>query len=227
MIGWLRRNFGLLLMLLLLSACGVDAAGNPTIRLFEPLLQGSGFAPTTLRLIYIVIGALLLIVGWRVYDVAIGLAGFLVGASIGYSLFAPPTGTVADSETLGLVGIIVGGLIGAGLAVILQYIAVFLIGGYLGAIVTSYLWVAMTGTTADPVVLLIGGLIGGIILVALFFYVAILVTSAVGAVMLAQGLGLGGTWMLIIFIVGAIIQFGLARYTDYELPQRRRFWRWG
>jgi hypothetical protein len=198
----------------------VEVNGNPfSLPLLDPFAN-TGIGPTTLRIIYIIAGAVLLVIGWRVYDLAVGLIGFLVGAGIGVSLLGGN-----ENEVSALIGLVVGGIIGAVLAVALQYVAIFLIGGYVGAIIATNVYFALTNRALDPLFVLIAGIIGGLVMLGLYFYIAVLVTSAVGALVLAQSLGLGTVWMLVFFIFGAVVQFGLMRQFAYVIPARRLPWR--
>ncbi|MBC7814507.1 MAG: DUF4203 domain-containing protein, partial [Burkholderiales bacterium] len=161
----------------------VELNGSPiAIQLFDPFVY-TGVAPATLRVIYIVAGVVLLLVGWRVYDLAVALVGFLVGAGIGVSLLGGN-----ENQTIALAGLVGGGIIGAVLAVALQYVAVFLIGAYVGVLLTTNVFFALTERALDPVFMIIAGVVGGLVMLGMYFYIAVMVTSAVGAVVLAQSL---------------------------------------
>src|SRR6185436_3237937 len=90
------------------------------------------------RGILVVVGAVLLLAGWRVYEYVIIIAGAIVGASIASSLI------VSNSMVIDLVVLLIGAVIGALLSMFLYYIAVFLIGAHLGIILTNGLAVALS-----------------------------------------------------------------------------------
>ncbi|HEX2621481.1 MAG TPA: hypothetical protein VHL11_15085 [Phototrophicaceae bacterium] len=169
-----------------------------------------------MRILLVVGGVILLAVGWRIYDEIVIIAGFLIGASIAVSL-------VTTNNTLLLVGaLLIGGLIGAALSAFLYYVAVFLIGAYIGILLTSALATALSMTPISAIALLIGGVIGGLVLLGLSFEFLVLLSSLVGAQMLSLGLGLGVVWTLLFALMGVIIQLGLMRTYKYDFRRRRR-----
>jgi len=110
--------------------------------------------------------------------------------------------------------------------VFLYYLAVFVIGAYVGVLLTNSAAVAFSLTPVSGLALLIGAVIGGIVLLSLSFEFLVLLSSIVGAQMLSLGLGLDAVWTLIFAIAGIIIQFGLMRSFNYDFrrrPRRRLF----
>jgi hypothetical protein len=173
------------------------------------------------RVLLIIGGVLLLVAGWRIYDFVTLVAGFLIGAMIALSL------VVTDNTLITIAAILLGGLIGAALGYFLYYIAVFLIGAYIGVVVTSGLAFQFALGPVNPVVLLIGALIGGLVLIGLSFQFLILLSALVGAQMLSLGLGLAPVWTLILAAVGVIVQLALARAYNYDWRRRpRRVYLW-
>ena len=171
-----------------------------------------------MRVLMIVIGLVLLVAGWRIYEFVIIIAGAIIGASVATSLF------VTNEAITNLLILLVGGLIGAVLSVFLYYIAVFLIGAHLGIVVTNGLAVFFSLTPVSTLALIIGGLIGGLILVGLSFEFLILLSSLVGGQLLSLGLGLGVGWTLIFAIIGIVIQFALTRAYHYDFRRRYRYY---
>ncbi|MBZ0303826.1 MAG: hypothetical protein K8J31_29060 [Anaerolineae bacterium] len=168
------------------------------------------------RVLLVIGGLVLLLAGWRIYEVVILVAGFLMGAAVATSL------VVADSVLINLALLLIGGLIGAALSVFLYYIAVFLMGAYVGIALTNGLAVTLALTPVSDIALLIGGLIGGIILIGLSFEFLIFISALVGAQILALGLGLGAVWVIILAVIGIVVQFALTRALHYELRRRPR-----
>lgn len=168
------------------------------------------------RILLVVGGVLLLIAGWRIYDFIIVVAGFLIGALIAGSL------VTTDNTFISLGVFLVGGLIGALLSAILYYVAVFMIGAYLGISLTGALANALSLAPVSPLALLVGGLIGGLVLIGLSFEFLVLVSALVGAQMLTLGFGLNVVWTLIFAVVGVIVQLGLLRVYHYDFRRRRR-----
>jgi hypothetical protein len=171
---------------------------------------------TALRVLMVIGGVILLFAGWRIYDFIIIIAGFLIGASIAASL-------VASSSTLVmLLVILIGGFIGAALSVVVYQIAVFLIGLYIGVLLTQGIATALALTPVSPIVLLIGGIIGGVIAIGLSFELLVLLSALAGAQMLTTALGLSLIWTIIFVIAGVVVQLGLIRALKYDFRRHRR-----
>jgi hypothetical protein len=168
------------------------------------------------RVLMVVGGVILLIAGWRVYDYIVVIAGFLIGALLAASL------VTTDNTLLTIAALLIGGLIGAAISYFLYYAAVFVIGAYIGIIVTNALATALSLTPVSSLVLLLGGLIGGLLLIGLSFEFLVLISALVGAQMLSLGLGLTPIWTLIFTIVGVIVQLGLIRAFRYDFRRHRR-----
>jgi len=167
-----------------------------------------------MRILMVVGGVILLVAGWRIYDFIILIAGFLIGASVASSMI------VTDNELLMVALPLIGGLIGAALSVFVYNAAVFVIGAYVGVIVTSALASALSLAPVSPLVLLIGGLIGGLIFIGLSFELLVLLSALAGAQLLATGLGLGLVWVIVFAVIGVVLQLGLIRVSNYEFRRR-------
>jgi hypothetical protein len=222
--GWL------LVACLTLAAVGVSAqdggllggVGQTQVSLVNPF-TGTGITVTVLRLIYVVGGLVLLIAGWSAYRLALSTAGFVVGASLGAAL------TADYGQSVSLIATIVVGMIGGVVAYYVYLLAVALVGAYVGLLVTNQVVTAFELPTEGAAFLLIYGgglLVGAVAALALAVELTIILTSAVGAVMLAGGTGLVGTrfaaiWVLLLFIAGVVVQMQFARSRDLN-PFRRR-----
>ncbi len=168
------------------------------------------------RVVLIGGGLILLVAGWRIYEIIILVAGFLMGASLASTL------VVSDSALINLAALLIGGLLGAALSAFLYYIAVFVIGVYIGMALTNGLALTLALTPVSALALLIGGVVGGIILVGLSFEFLIVIAALVGAQMLTLGLGLDAVWTLILAVIGVIVQLGLTRAMQYDFRRRPR-----
>ena len=170
---------------------------------------------TVMRVMMIVVGLVLLVAGWRVYEYVIVIAGALVGAAIATSL-------VVSTDTLtNLVVLLVGGVIGAALSMFLYYVAVFLIGMHFGILLTNGIAATFALQPVSPLVLIVGGVIGGVILLGLSFQFLVILSSLVGAQLFVVALGLPTVWMLVIALLGILIQFGLTRAYNYDFRRPR------
>lgn len=168
------------------------------------------------RLVLIAGGVLLLIAGWRVYDFVVLIAGALIGAAAAGALFA------TDDLSASLLIMGVGALIGAFLSVSVYYLAAFLIGAYIGIVLTSSVIGTFTDVPIEPLVLLIAGLVGGILMIGLSFQFAIILAALVGAQMLVIGLNLSNSWLIFLAIGSILLQFFLARRFGYEFRRTGR-----
>jgi len=193
-------------------------AGQATVSLIDNFIARLTTSPQSdlMRVILILGGVLLLLAGWRIYDYIALIAGFIVGALVAMSFVNP------SDQLVSLLVALVGGVIGAALGAFLYYVAVFLIGVYVGVLLTNGLAATLTLAPVSPFVLLIGGLIGGLLMVALSFELLILFSALVGAQMITLALGLPPLWTLVIAVIGVIIQLGLARAFRYDFRRRVR-----
>jgi hypothetical protein len=139
----------------------------------------------------ILVGAIQCFFGYRFFKVVLGLLGFLAGgilaAGFGYS--------ISQQEIVALLAGLVGGLIGAGVLVMLYFIGIFFIGAYLGTILGAVLF-GLTGIEPGPMVLLIPAVAVGIF--AIIFQKFMIIFST----------GFGGAWSVVAglayFTTGAI-----------------------
>lgn len=173
------------------------------------------------RVLLIIGGVILLVVGWRIYDWVILIAGFVLGAALATSLVA-----TTDSLTA-LFVMLIGGLLGAALSIVLYQVAVFFIGAYVGILITRGVASLLALTPVTAVALLIGGLLFGLLFLGLSFQFLIVVSALLGAQMLTLGMGLNAAWTLLLFVIGLVAQFILARTYRVDLRRRRRplWWR--
>jgi hypothetical protein len=222
--------FALLLMGVALASAQ-DVAGEISSSLSETQVSwvnpftGEGVSVTLFRLLYIVAGVLLLVMGWRAYKVALGVIGFAIGSGVGASIVSNAGGGPA----LVLMASLLVGIIASMLAVFAYYVAVVIFGGYVGVLLTG-LVLPMLGITAEPstnlLFLIVGAVLGGALALALSFELVVVLTSYLGAVMLAAGLRLtaqpnGLVWVAALFILGVVVQIAVARSMNENAFRRR------
>jgi hypothetical protein len=194
-------GFIFLAVSLLLSACA-PSTGN----LSQQVGGMSGFV----RVVIGVVGLVLLCAGFVVYEILLHITGFIIGGLLGSLLGS----SLAGGENLGaIIGFILGGVIGAFLATLLASLAIFLAGAVVGAILLSGLWSGITNTEPTTIVAIIGGLIGGGIFLALYRFWISALTAAFGAGLLGLALGLASGWWILLFLIGLVVQFGVASAT--------------
>lgn len=161
--------------------------------------------------IRVIIGAALLTLGRKLFWLFVGGIGFIAGTSLAARLMGD------QSEQMILMIGILGGLIGAGLALMLQKMAItiagFVSGGYI--LLTGLELLGFNPINLDWIVFLVGGVIGIILITKLFEWALILLSSLSGAVMIAQALPLDGQGEILLsiaaFLLGVVIQSRMLR----------------
>jgi hypothetical protein len=168
------------------------------------------------RVLLVLGGAVLLLVGWRVADFVIVIAGALIGASVATALVTDP------NEVIQIIALILGALVGAALASLLYYVAVFFIGAYVGIVLFQTVAASLGYETVDAILVLVAALIGGILLLGLAVYFLLFLSVLVGAQMVVLGLNLDPVWLLILVVIGLIIQVVAARAVGDDIRRRPR-----
>ncbi len=163
----------------------------------------------------LILGALLLVLGRKLFWLFVGALGFLAGMSLAQNYLG------GQSENVVLIAGIVCGLLGVVLAIFLQRVAIaaagFFAGGYFAMnVASSYLG---TTETTGWVLFAVGGIIGALLLSLLFDWALIVLSSLVGAVLVTQALHLHNNALLVfgLAVAGILVQAQLRRG-----PARRR-----
>jgi hypothetical protein len=152
----------------------------------------------------VLIGAVILFFGRRLFWLCVAAVGFAAGVEIAPHLVHEP------SAILSLSVAIVFGFIGALLAMFLQKVAIavagFLAGGKL-ALVTAFF---VHGSNYPGVTFIIGGIIGAILLLSLFDWTLIVLSAVVGAYLICHTIVLPQTGATILFVglaaLGIVVQ---------------------
>ncbi len=159
-------------------------------------------------ILQVVLGACLLGLGRRLFWLLVGALGVVAGMRFATTAFAgqPPWLLWALALAAGVVGAI--------LALVLQTLAIALAGIAAGAYTVSYLlhlW--GRGGGAAWVWVLLGGVVGGLLMLAAFEWTLILLSSLIGAALVAQGAGLhrplAGVALLALCLAGIFTQLWL------------------
>src|SRR5215470_5912392 len=159
----------------------------------------------------ILAGVLLLILGRQLFWLFVAVLGFVVGMDWAARLF-PDAGGLMQL----LVAVAVG-ILGAVLAAVFYQLAIavagFLAGGQLG--VELFTVMSPSSDQAVWLVFLIAGVIGAVVLVIIFDWALILMSSLLGASLVAQEVagrsGSSGVLFIVLAIVGVIVQAGMLR----------------
>lgn len=165
-----------------------------------------GFDRLSIVVVNIVIGAVLLLLGRNSFWLFVGCIGFAIGLQYAPFLLDVKTPTVL------IVLSAITGIIGAGLAVIFQKIAIALAGFAGGAYITINL-LNFTGLKWENlfwITYIFGGILGAIVLFMVFDWALIVVSSFAGAMLIVQTLAINPhtkVWLLgVFFILGMVIQ---------------------
>jgi hypothetical protein len=190
---------------LLLSACSPGV--NPALPNVDNVLAILGPAQSLLRIAAILGGVTLMLGGWKIYRYIVALPGFLVGGIAGAQLVH----NFSQVNTLVIIGLLVGGVVGAWLALTLHDIAVFVLGAIGGNYIASIIWNLLSPGEMPLYVELIGAILGGLALSAMAKYWMMLLSAVAGATMVAWGVYGGILVIIVLFVFGLGVQYGLAR----------------
>jgi hypothetical protein len=134
----------------------------------------------------VIAGALLLLLGRRLYWLLVGAAGFIAGIRLAEHLALPQPPLVILAIAL------VAGLIGAVLALWLQAAMVAIAGFAIGAACADALFANPTAPlqwqTVPWLAVLVGGVLGAVLVLIVFDWALILLSSLAGAGLLVQPL---------------------------------------
>lgn len=179
---------------------------------FAGLVTDLPFGPV----VGLVLGALLLLAGRRLFWFAVGIVGFVAGFTLAARLFT------GQEPWVELLAGIFAGLLGAGLAVLLQRFAVavagFLVGGAGAA------WIAETAfavpEAAGWVVFLVAGVVCALVASLLFEAALIVISALLGAAMVVDAVALGAPIAAVAFL--ALAALGMAVQTFTRPRERNR-----
>ncbi len=171
-----------------------------------------------IALLRLVAGAVLLTLGRKLFWLFVAAIGFETGAFIATRLLH------SESDVLVFVIAIVAGIVGALLALFIENIVVtlagFLAGGYLLVRLLDFL--RLSPGQLDWLVYLIGGVIGAALAIIVLDWALIILSSLSGAVVITtavlRGFQIELIAIVILFIVGVAIQFGI--WQSERVPHR-------
>lgn len=199
----------LLILPLLLGACGGPSSyyGAPTPYYGDPLsaaLGDLGDFLIPIRVLMAIAGLAMLLAGYKLYRYVIMIPGIILGGALGAAIGAD------ENAFLAIVGLLLGALIGAGLALLIHDLLIFLIGAGIGVTLVAGISLA-NNNMPEAWAIIVGIIVGGVGLLALSKAAIIFYTSAVGSLLFGLGIEATGWWLLLFFAVGVGVQYGLAR----------------
>jgi hypothetical protein len=155
----------------------------------------------------LILGALMLILGRKLFWLFVGALGFLGGISLAQNFLG------GHSENFVLLAAAVLGLLGIVLAIFLQKIAVGAAGFFAGGYLAVNSGAALLGASHNEVLFVAGGIIGAVVLIMLFDWALIVFSSLIGAVLITQGLRVHDYPLAVfaIAVAGILVQARLRR----------------
>ncbi|MBA3833700.1 MAG: DUF4203 domain-containing protein [Chthoniobacterales bacterium] len=159
--------------------------------------------------ISLLLGAVLLLFGRRLFWLFVAAVGFAIGLEVVPYIVQHPPPWLALTAGIAL------GLLGAVLALLVQKIAIAVAGFLVGGHIATALMAAFVATHAQysGLTFIIGGIIGALLLLALFGWAIILFSSIAGAELIVSSLHIPASGSTILFIaltiVGVVVQAAL------------------
>ena len=194
---------------------------SETVRPFFSPHHYHWFQPFTLTAgSNLILGALLLLAGRRLFWVFVAAAGFLLGTGVAARL---ATGT---TEWVVLVIALAFGLVGLLLSLFAQKLAVAVSGFVMGSFAVERLLLTLQVGWAgwEWAVLLAGGILGALLILALFDWALIVLSSLAGAALIVQVLSpnlfLNLLLYAVLMLLGIAFQGGLLKKAEGEKRER-------
>lgn len=146
-------------------------------------------------LISIALGIANCFFGYRIFRVLLGIIGFVAGAAGGLAivqaLIAERVITTSGPLLYQILGVLIGGALGAVLLIFVYFIGIFLLGALMGLLIGTY--AAQALSAGDDVTLIAGivlALVGGVLALIIQRVIIIIATSISGAYSIVWGLAL-------------------------------------
>jgi hypothetical protein len=160
-----------------------------------------------------VLGAMMLVLGRKLFWLFVGVIGFAAGlqASQFYFGFQP----YWILWTMGLIG----GIIGALLALFFQHVAI-VVGGFAAGATLALHLTAMLGQNGGFLIALIGGVVGAVALYLLFDWALIILSSLIGGTFIIQALGWRSVYAPVLFLV-ILVAVGVMIQTRLLMTSRK------
>jgi hypothetical protein len=166
----------------------------------------------------IVAGAVLLLLGRKLFWLFVAIAGFYLGFEVARGLAAGQAAWVLWTIAIG------AGLVGAVLAMLLQRVGFALGGFYAGGYIALLAVERFAPGTIGVAAFLVGGLIGAVLAALLMDWAIIVLSCLVGAALVVPALGLEPLASALVYAglvaVGIVVQAQLLRGKDHGPGQR-------
>jgi hypothetical protein len=182
-----------------------------------------------MNVVYLVFGLLLLLAGRRLYWLFVAAMGFGVGMVLAQGFLRPEgLAGATDGREWGMLIAVLGGIVGALLAVFFQKLAVALAGAAAGGFAGWVLFEALIGGSLAWIGMALGAVLGAILVLWLFDWGLIFFSSLGGAKLIViDGLRIdpsqGALLFLAAFAIGMVLQgLQLVRSRQKRVPSEDR-----
>lgn len=166
----------------------------------------------------VAVGALLLVLGRKLFWLFVAIAGFYFGAEVARAAFAGQADWVVWTIAIG------AGLIGAVLAMLVQRLGFALAGFYAGGYVALIAAERFAPGSFAVAAFVLGGVVGAVLAAVLMDWGIIVVSCLLGAALIVAALGLQPLWSALVFaalaVLGGAVQAQLMGGTS-RAPARR------
>jgi len=161
----------------------------------------------------IVLGAMMLVLGRKLFWLFVGVIGFAAGLQVSQLYFGFQPYWILWS--IGLVA----GVIGALLALFFQHVAI-IVGGFAAGATLAFHLAAILGQNAGTPIVFVGGIVGAVALYLLFDWALIVLSSMIGATFIIQALGWRSIYAPVLFLV-VLVAVGVMLQTRLLLASRK------
>ena len=161
-----------------------------------------------INILYIALGTVLLLVGWRLFWIFVGAAGFVAGFDFAQYFF------VGQSQIFILIAAICCALLGIFLAIIFQEVMFVLAGAVAGGTMSVHMLAFFvpydSSSPASAIAFIVGAVLGAILMIWGINLAIIIISSLLGALLVASAIPIYGFMKLMLVVllmsVGIFIQ---------------------
>jgi MFS family permease len=174
-------------------------------------------------IVNIVLGILLLTTGKKLYWLFVAVVGFVIGLALAtqYLQLNPPWMVYILAFAAGVIGAILG--------ILVQKLAIALVGFIAGGYGAYYLANTLLGIKAEPtnwIAFIVGGIVGLLLVASVFDWALYIISSWAGATLVSRTVTegvkldptLGMVMFFLLFVLGMVIQIGLFREQPKKKP---------
>ncbi len=201
-----RQALVLTVVMLAVMACSLPTLVKETV-VDDLVLDTFGPVGKSLYLLAAIGGALLLFAGWKIYRFIVALPGFFIGAFLSVQIAF----RMDQSGWIALLALLIGGMLGAWLALMLHDLAIFAVGVVGGTFLAAAIWNLFSSSEPTLLFEIVAAIVGGVLLLTMAKAWMMLLSAAVGATMFVWGVQISVTYIPLFFLLGIVVQSLLSR----------------